>query len=302
MSSTSYKDAIESLKADKISGSEEIVRKAIQIIDDEIEREPNSYKNINDLMTMLLEVSKIKKEMAALKNVLIYFIDFYKIGVPVVDLADRVLEKLDFQREQVINKLIPQISQSGKIMTFSRSSTIAHTLLKISENKNKKDLPEVILFESRPALEGKKFAMELSEVGYNVNYLVDAAAGMAMKTFKPDCVLIGADTIFPNGNVANKIGCHSLALFAYQFEIPYYVVSTTLKLLLKTVPFPIQSYKSAEIWSKESRPESVKVFNPYFEVIPANLITGYFTEFGMSHNIPDVKMEIEKDYIHKMYE
>jgi translation initiation factor 2B subunit (eIF-2B alpha/beta/delta family) len=302
VSSESFKDAIESLKADKISGSEEIVRKAIQIVDKEIESKPKMYTNINDLMGMLLEVSKIKKEMAALKNVLIYFIDFYKIGVPVVDLADRVLDKLDHQREQVMEKLIPYIKKSKKLMTFSRSSTIAHSLLKISEIQDKKNLPEVVLFESRPALEGKKFAIELSNAGYQVNYLVDAAMGMAMKTFKPDSVFIGADTIFPNGNVANKIGCHALALFAYQFKTPYYVVSTTLKLLLKTVPFPIQSYKSSEIWSKDSRPESVKVFNPYFEVIPANLITGYFTEFGMSQNIPDVKMEIEKDYIHKMYE
>jgi translation initiation factor 2B subunit (eIF-2B alpha/beta/delta family) len=67
------------------------------------------------------------------------------------------------------------------------------------------------------------------------------------------------------------------------------------------MPFAIQSYNSSQIWSKE-KPENVKLFNPYFEVIPANLIKGYFTEHGFSTNIPDVKVEIEKEYIHKMYE
>ena len=289
------------LKADNISGSEEIVRKAIQIIKQQISYYPEEYTSMNDLIIMLREIIKIKKEMAALRNVLIYFIDFFQLGVRVEDIADRVLEKLDNQRESLSEKLVPILSESKTIMTYSRSSTFVYSLFKLLDFKNREELPELIIFESRPALEGKKLALEASKAGFKVNYLVDAAMGLAIKTFKPDIIIIGADAIFPNGNVANKIGCHALAMFAYQYKVPMYVTSSTLKLLMKAIPFAIQSYKSTEVWLKD-KPEDVKVFNPYFELIPANLISGFITEFGISDNIPDVKLKIEKEYIHKLYE
>lgn len=301
MYSDRFEEEITKLKADNISGSEEIVRKAMIIVDIEIESDPEKYKNIGDLSEMLSKVMKIKKEMAVLKNVLIYFIDYYHKGVTLEDISDRILDKLDIQRQCIIDKLLPHLKKCKSIMSFSRSSTIVKSLTQLSEITSGENLPELTIFEARPALEGKKFALEATEAGYVVNYLVDAAMGLALKTFKPEIVIVGADTIFPNGNVANKIGSHSLANFAYQYNVPFYVVSSTLKLLLKTMPFSIQSYNSSQIWSKE-KPENVKLFNPYFEVIPANLIKGYFTEHGFSTNIPDVKVGIEKEYIHKMYE
>jgi translation initiation factor 2B subunit (eIF-2B alpha/beta/delta family) len=301
VSSEWFDSAIINLKADNISGSEEIVRKAIQIIKQQISYNPKKYTSINDLITMLREIIKIKKEMAALRNVLIYFIDFFQLGVRVEDIADRVLEKLDNQRESLSDKLVPLLAKSKTIMTHSRSSTFVYSLFKLLDFKKREELPELVIFESRPALEGKKLALEASKAGFKVNYLVDAAMGLAMKTFKPDIVLIGADVIFPNGNVANKIGCHTLAMFAYQYQVPMYVASTTLKLLLKAIQFAIQSYKSTEVWLKNI-PDGVKIFNPYFEMIPANLIHSFITEFGISDNIPDVKLEIEKEYIHKLYE
>ena len=301
MYSETFEAEIVRLKADKISGSEEIVRKAIQIVKQEISNNPEKYGNIMDLTEMLREVMKIKKEMSALRNVLIYFIDFFQKGVEVQKLAERVIVKMDNQRKNVNDNLIPLISKCKNIMTFSRSSTIFHSLKKLAERDETKTLPELTIFESRPALEGKKLALEVTELGYKVNYLVDAAMSMAIITLKPDMILIGADTIFPNGNVANKIGCHALALLAYQQKIPFFVVSSTLKLLLKAIPFSVQSYSSTDIWSKD-KPEGIKIYNPYFEIIPAKLITGYVTEYGFSENIPDVKIELEKGYIHDMYD
>ena len=301
MYSETFEAEITKLKADKISGSEEIVRKAIQIVKQEIDNDPKRYGNIMDLIEMLRKVIAIKKEMSALRNVLIYFIDFFQIGIPVEKLAERVINKMDTQRKNVNENLIPIISKCKNVMTFSRSSTIYNSLKQLAEESDKEKLPELTIFESRPALEGKKLASEVVNLGYKVNYLVDAAMSMAMITLKPDIVVIGADTIFPNGNVANKIGCHALALFAYQHKIPVYVVSSTLKLLLKAIPFTIQSYSSSDLWPKD-KPEGVKIYNPYFEIIPANLISGYITEYGFSENIPDVKIELEKGYIHEMYD
>ncbi len=301
MYSKEFQEQIANLKADKISGSEEIVRKAIQLIRTEIQKNPARYGKIINLSEMLRKVIEIKKEMSALRNVLIYFIDFFQHGIAVEDLADRVIEKLDEQRNQLIEKLIPRIAQCKNIVTMSRSSTIFSSLKKFTETHDNDKLPVLTIFESRPALEGKKLALEVVNLGYKVNYLVDAAVGRAIKALNPDLVLIGADTIFPNGNVVNKIGCHALAIFAFQAKVPFYVVSTTLKLLLKAIPFTIQSYPSTEVWAKD-KPKEVKVYNPYFEIIPANLISGFITEYGFSTNIPDVRLVLEKEYIREMYE
>lgn len=301
MYSKEFQEQIANLKADKISGSEEIVRKAIQLVRTEIQKDPARYGNMIKLSEMLRKVIEIKKEMSALRNVLIYFMDFFQHGVAVEDLANRVIEKMDEQRNQLIDKLIPIISQCKNIVTMSRSSTIFSTLKELSETQDTNKLPELTIFESRPALEGKKLALEVVNHGYKVNYLVDAAVGRAIKALNPDLVLIGADTIFPNGNVVNKIGCHALAIFAFQAKIPFYVASTTLKLLLKSIPFTILSYPPTEVWEKD-RPKEVKVYNPYFEIIPANLISGFSTEYGFSTNIPDVRLVLEKEYIREMYE
>lgn len=301
MYSEEFQERISDLKADKTSGSEEIVRKAIQLIKNEIQKDPIRYGKIMDLSEMLREVIVIKKEMSALRNVLIYFIDFFQHGIAVEDLADRVIQKMDDQRNHLIENLIPIISKCKNIVTMSRSSTIFSALRKLSEDQDRENLPELTIFESRPALEGKKLALEVVNLGYKVNYLVDAAAGRAIQALNPDLVLIGADTIFPNGNVVNKIGCHALAIFAFQCKIPFYIASTTLKLLLKAIPFTIKSYPSNDVWAKD-RPKEVKVYNPYFEIIPANLIAGFITEHGFSTNIPDIKLVLEKEYIREMYE
>lgn len=301
MYSENFEAELSKLKADKISGSEEIVRKAIQIVDQEIQNNSEKYANIIDLTEMLREVMKVKREMAALRNVLIYFIDFFQKGVAVEDLADRVIDKMDDQRVNLNNRFVPFLTKCKNIATFSRSSTIVSGLIELKKSVKEEELTELTIFESRPALEGKKLALETANLGFKINYFVDAGIAIALQTLKPDAVIIGADTIFPNGNVVNKIGCHSLALFAFQNKIPFYVVSTSLKLLLKAIPFSIQSYAASDIWSKE-KPETVKIYNPYFELVPANLISGFFTEVGFSEAIPDVKIGIEKDYIHKMYE
>ena len=95
MYSVKFEEAISNLKADNISGSEEIVRKALQIVDEEIESAPEKYTNLGELTEMLAQVMTIKREMFALRNVLVYFIDFYYQNVPLSEVADRVLDKLD---------------------------------------------------------------------------------------------------------------------------------------------------------------------------------------------------------------
>lgn len=293
MSSSKFKTRIAELKRDNISGAAEILRKAILLVKDELKENNEDYKDINDLFELFKLVSSLKSEMAPLKNIWIYFVDFHQKGVPIKELADRVLSRIDQESENLTRELVLFLQKVKMIMTFSRSSTIREGLKELLR-KGSKNLPELVIFESRPTKEGEKLALETCKSGYKVHYLIDAAMTVAIKKFKPDCILIGADTLFPNGNIVNKVGSYALALLARKFNIPVVVVSSTLKLLQQTSKFNTIDYPLKEIWKHEI-PDSLDILNPYFEMIPGSLITGYLTEFGYSTNIPEVKLQIKKD-------
>ena len=301
MFSDSFKNDVEKLKEDNISGSEEIVSKAIAIVKEEINHQPSHYQTFQQLLEMLNEIRSAKPEMAAVKNIVIYFLDFFQKGVPVLKLADRVYDKLEHQRIKLQENLLVYLKRAKTIATYSRSSSIASGLKVLSETKQPEELPTLIMFESRPMLEGKNFAIEAASWGYNIKFFSDAGMAMAIRKFEPDYVLVGADTIFPDGYVANKLGSVALALIAREYGIPFYVVSSTLKLILQEKEFSIQNYPSSELWEGE-KPENVQVFNPYFEIVPAKYISGYITEYGFSKTINDLKINIEKAYIREMYD
>ena len=300
MFSDSFKNDVEKLKEDNISGSEEIVSKAIAIVREELNRQPSSYQTFQQLLEMLNEIRNAKPEMAAVKNIVIYFLDFFQKGVPILKLAERVYDKLENQRIKLQENLLVYLKRAKVLATYSRSSSIASGLKALSEKEPEK-LPTLVMFESRPMLEGKNFAIETASWGYSVKFFSDAGMAIALRKFEPDYVLVGADTIFPDGYVANKLGSVALALIAREYRMPFYVVSSTLKLLLQEKEFSIQNYPSNELWEGE-KPENIQKFNPYFEIVPAKYICGYITEYGFSKSINDLKLNIEKAYIRKMYD
>lgn len=301
MFSQDFAQAVQQLKQDKISGSEEIVSQAITIIRDELLRQPTRYQNLEQLISMLKLIYNAKPEMAAIKNVVHYFLEYFKKGVEVQNLAERVEDKLNIQRQKLVSNLIPYLKTAKSVATYSRSSSIAMGLKQLSEQQDKDQLPDLILFESRPMLEGKKLALEAASWGYDIKYFSDAGMAIALRKFKPDMVIVGADTIFPDGDVVNKLGSVALALLCREYKIPFYVVSSTLKLLLQEIAFSIQNYPAQELWEGD-KPDNIQVFNPYFEIVPAKYITGYITEHGYSKDIKDQAINIEKSYIRQMYD
>jgi len=158
-----------------------------------------------------------------------------------------------------------------KVVTISWSSTVFSILKELR--------PElVIVSESRPNMEGRITAIRLAESDIKVSFFVDSVLPSLVKG--ADFVIIGADTLYPDGSIVNKIGSFSLALSAKYFNIPFYVASHTLKLKLKEEKDDnIEEYHSIdEVWNITDK--NIKVFNPYFEKVPSELITCYFTEKG----------------------
>jgi len=141
---------------------------------------------------------------------------------------------------------------------------------------------------TRPLLQGARLtAWELSRRGVPVTVICDNMAAVVMREKKVQVVVVGADRIAANGDAANKIGTYGVALLARAHGIPFYVAapSSTFDLNLPDGSgIPIEERAADEITSgfgRQTVPSNVRVYNPAFDVTPAELITGLITEKGV---------------------
>ena len=146
----------------------------------------------------------------------------------------------------------------------------------------------VTSLETRPLLQGARLTCwELLQEKIDTTLICDNMAASLMAKGKVDIIFAGADRIASNGDTANKIGTYMLAVLAKYHGIPFYIVapSTTFDLAIKSgKQIPIEERKSQEVTHFAGipvAPKGVKVYNPAFDVTPANLITGIVTEHGI---------------------
>ncbi|PNR93572.1 S-methyl-5-thioribose-1-phosphate isomerase [Petrotoga sp. 9PWA.NaAc.5.4] len=142
--------------------------------------------------------------------------------------------------------------------------------------------------ETRPYLQGSRLtAFELNQAGIEVVLICDNMAGWVMKQGKINTVIVGADRIARNGDVANKIGTYSVAVLAHRHGIPFYVAAPTSTIDIvcesgKTIP--IEERNSREVMEfngQKIAPDGIKIYNPAFDVTPNELITAIVTEKGI---------------------
>ncbi len=142
--------------------------------------------------------------------------------------------------------------------------------------------------ETRPFLQGARLtAWELKKDKIDVTLITDNMAGYIMKKGLIDAVVVGADRIAANGDVANKIGTYTVALLAKEHGIPFYVAAplSTIDLNIKHGDnIPIEERDSTEVThlkGKRVAPKGISVRNPAFDVTPNRLVTGIITEKGV---------------------
>ncbi|WP_215828791.1 S-methyl-5-thioribose-1-phosphate isomerase [Pelorhabdus rhamnosifermentans] len=143
--------------------------------------------------------------------------------------------------------------------------------------------------ETRPLLQGARLtALELSADHIPVTVITDNMAGWVMKQHKVGAVIVGADRIVKNGDVANKFGTYSVAVLAKEHHIPFYVAApaSTFDFSIATgEEIPIEERKANEVShfaGIQTVPTGVEVYNPAFDVTPADYITAIITEHGIS--------------------
>lgn len=137
--------------------------------------------------------------------------------------------------------------------------------------------------ETRPVLQGARLtAWELSQAGVPVTLICDDMAASVMASGQVDAVLVGADRIAANGDVANKVGTLGLAVMARHFGVPFYVAAPISTIDARTpsgADIPIEQRDASEVLARPI--DGVDVFNPAFDVTPAGLVTKVVTERGV---------------------
>ncbi len=150
----------------------------------------------------------------------------------------------------------------------------------------------VLVDETRPRLQGARLtAWELQQLGIPFTLIADNAAGHFMRTGQVQVVLVGADRVAANGDVANKIGTYKLAVVAQANGIPFYpcVPTSTIDLSLATGDeIPIEERSPDEVLGltyhgQAVAPAGVTVANPAFDVTPHRYVTGIVTENGIAY-------------------
>src|SRR2546426_6877872 len=216
-------------------------------------------------------------------------------------IADRLIqEALAIYAEDIeSNKRIGHFGQellpnSGTILTHCNAGALATagygTALGVirAAITNGKRL-RVLADETRPFLQGSRLtAWELWKDDIDVRVISDNMSGTFMRQGLIDAVIVGADRIAANGDVANKIGTYSVAVLAKQHDIPFYVAAplSTLDLNIQDGSYiPIEQRDPAEvthIGGIRVVPDGVSVFNPAFDVTPNSFVTAIITDRGIA--------------------
>ncbi len=223
-------------------------------------------------------------------------------GKPLPSIAPRLIEEAqaihaeDIESNMRMGKFGAELlPSSGTILTHCNAGALATAgygtalgVIRAAVESGKR--LHVLADETRPFLQGARLtAWELWKDDIDVRVIADNMAGSFMHQGLVDAVIVGADRIAANGDVANKIGTYSVAVLARQHGIPFYVAAPLSTLDLK-IPdgshIPIEQRDPMEvthIGGTRIVPEGVPVFNPSFDVTPYAFVTAIITDFGVAH-------------------
>ena len=198
----------------------------------------------------------------------------------------------DLAANRAMGKLGAALMPEGaRVMTHCNTGALATaghgTALGIIRSSRDKNV-SVIACETRPYLQGARLtAWECVQEGIPCTLITDSMAGHLMSRGEVDVVVVGADRIAANGDVANKVGTYALAVLARRHGIPFYVAAP-LSTFDASIPdgshIPIEERAADEVTGYRGMrwaPQGIAVRNPAFDVTPAELVTGIICEKGV---------------------
>jgi len=192
------------------------------------------------------------------------------------------------------SRLVPD---GGRVLTHCNAGALACVgygtalgVIRAAHEQGKR--PSVWADETRPVWQGARLtAWELTRLGIPVTVIADGAAASVMQRGDVDLVVVGADRIAANGDVANKIGTYGVAVLARHHGIPFYVAAPSSTIDRATpdgAAIVIEDRDPDEVAAVDGQrmvPDGASVENKAFDVTPAALVTGYVTETGVHDQI-----------------
>ncbi len=213
----------------------------------------------------------------------------------------RLIEEAQLIREEdiAINEAIgkqggPLVPDGKTVLTHCNAGALATAgygtalgVIRAAVEAGKKI--DVFADETRPFLQGARLtAWELQQDGIETTLITDNMAGHFLKSGRIGCVVVGADRIAANGDVANKIGTYTVAVLAKENSVPFFVAApiSTLDLTLATGDLiPIEERAASEVTHVQGvhiAPDGIRVANPAFDVTPNRYVTAIITERGVA--------------------
>ena len=222
-------------------------------------------------------------------------------GKPIADIRRRLVEEALLVREEDI-AICRAIGRNGASLVPDRKTVLTHCnagalatagygtalgVVRAAVEAGKRI--DVFADETRPFLQGARLTVwELQQDSIPTTLITDNMAGHFLKSGRIGCVVVGADRIAANGDVANKVGTYSVAVLAKENGVPFFVAApvSTLDLSLASGDaIPIEQRAADEVthvFGTRIAPEGTLVENPAFDVTPARYVTAIVTEKGVA--------------------
>jgi eIF-2B alpha/beta/delta-like uncharacterized protein len=293
---------IQVIEEDNIHGADWLSNAAVGVLITASLREQASDVDVlhERLWDIGIRLAATRPSMAPLANKIGYLFseldkvsDIKEYRRRVNDVGTELINSSRINKQKIAEHLNMVAGDASSVFTYSYSGTVVDVIRLVGYDV-------VVVTESRPLMEGKRLAMELGAEGVNVVLMVDGAAGMYVRA--ADICLIGADSVQYNGSAINKVGSKLLAYAAKDQDVPYYVICDTSK-------FNVLNYLGQSIELEAKTPDevseplmNVEIKNPYFEIVPPELITGVITEMGLMEPI-DIRQQMEtmRKYVEPLY-
>lgn len=208
-------------------------------------------------------------------------------------LADQMAEQDVLTNQQMARHGAALLPERANVLTHCNTGALATVgygtalgVIRAAAEQGKQ--VHVLVDETRPFLQGARLTTwELLQLGIPMTLITDSMAGHFMARGRVDLVIVGADRVARNGDVANKIGTYTLAVLCHEHEIPFYVAAPTSSIdlnLASGADIPIEERRPEEVTSLNGHPISpagVTAAHPAFDVTPARLVSAIVTEAGV---------------------
>jgi len=268
-----YKESVRAIKEMKTRAAGQVLLVMYSFL---LEYSRNKEKkNLEEILLGIAEAFNTARPTLSFKFLTEMVLGMYKQGIPLDKGILGFLDGLKAKRIQQAKECAELINDNDVILTHCNISGLMPLIADICREKGK--IISFIVTETRPYLQGARLtAWELSEAGFDTTIIADNMVAQVMKEGKVSKVIVGADNLALNGDIANKVGTLQIAILANYFKVPFYVICPPASRAKTGDEIKIEVRPEKELFEFCGvciAPKGVKGYYPAFDITPNALIT-----------------------------